>query len=121
MVADLPKYMSDVLRFNVKENGFFSSLPYIAMWISTLATGVLSDWMIERKYLSITNVRKLNTTLSYAVPGVFLVAASYSGCDRMLAVAMFVVAMTFMGAYYSGEFRFTELESLIKFATFFQA
>lgn len=35
-------------------------------------------------------------------PGVFIIAASYSGCDRMLAVAMFTVAMGFMGTFYCG-------------------
>lgn len=35
-------------------------------------------------------------------PGIFIVAASYSGCDRMLAVAMFTIAMGLMGTFYCG-------------------
>lgn len=35
-------------------------------------------------------------------PAVFIVAASYAGCDRMLAVWMFTIAMAFMGCYYCG-------------------
>lgn len=35
-------------------------------------------------------------------PGVFIVAASYSGCDRMLAVGMFTIAMGLMGTFYCG-------------------
>ncbi|CRK93649.1 CLUMA_CG007178, isoform A [Clunio marinus] len=102
VVTDLPKYMSDVLKFNVKQNGFYSSLPYVAMWISTMIFGVISDWCIAKEYIGITNSRKLYTTLSFTVPGIFLVFASFVGCDRILAVTLFTVAMGFMGAYYSG-------------------
>lgn len=102
VVTDLPKYMSDVLKFNVKENGFYSSLPYLAMWICTMIFSVVSDWSFSKGYIGITNSRKLFTTLSFTIPGLFLVAASYGGCNRAVAVSLFTVAMAFMGAYYSG-------------------
>ena len=35
-------------------------------------------------------------------PAIFIIAASYSGCDRDLAVGMFTVAMSFMGTFYCG-------------------
>ena len=63
IVTDLPKYMSDVMRFNVKENGIYSSMPYVAMWVSSIIFGCFSDWIIKRKFLSVTNSRKLFTTL----------------------------------------------------------
>lgn len=102
VVTDLPKYMADVLKFNIKENGLYSTLPYVAMWIMSILFGSFSDWMLTKKWLSITNSRKLFTTLSFTIPGIFLVVASFSGCNRMLAVSMFTIAMGFMGAYYSG-------------------
>jgi len=94
--------MADVLKFKIKENGLYSTLPYVAMWIMSIIFGTISDWMLTKKWISLTNSRKLFTTLSFTVPGVFLVIASFSGCDRMQAVLMFTVAMGFMGAYYSG-------------------
>lgn len=103
VVTDLPKYMSDVLKFNVKENGFYSSLPYVAMWITTMVFSVISDYCISRKILGITNSRKLYTTLAFTFPGIFLVFASYGGCNKTVAVSLFTVAMAFMGAYYSGK------------------
>ncbi|CAG9798969.1 unnamed protein product [Chironomus riparius] len=102
VVTDLPKYMADVLKFKIKENGLYSTLPYVAMWIMSIIFGTISDWMLTKKWISLTNSRKLFTTFSFTVPGVFLVVASFSGCDRMQAVLMFTVAMGFMGAYYSG-------------------
>lgn len=61
MVSDLPKYMSDVLKFSIKENGLYSALPYAVMFIVALCTGFFSDWIIAKKYLSTTKVRKLFT------------------------------------------------------------
>lgn len=63
MVTDLPKYMSDVLKFSIKENGIYSSLPYITMWVVAQTIGFLSDFLINRGYMSITNVRKLFTSV----------------------------------------------------------
>lgn len=94
--------MSDVMKFNVKENGIYSSLPYLLMWFVSLGSGVLSDWMIVRNMISVTNSRKLFTTIASAGPAIFIVIASYSGCDKVLAVVFFTIAMGFMGGYYSG-------------------
>lgn len=35
-------------------------------------------------------------------PAIFIVIATYVGCDRMLAVGMFTIAMGFMGTFYCG-------------------
>ena len=58
MVTDLPKYMSDVLRFNIKDLGFYASLPYAMMWIVSITTGFLSDWLISTGRMTITAGRK---------------------------------------------------------------
>lgn len=55
--------MSDVLKFPIKENGLYSSLPYASMWIVSISLGFLSDWMIVKKIINITNSRKLFTTI----------------------------------------------------------
>lgn len=58
MVTDLPKYMSDVLRFSIKDLGFYASLPYALMWIVSISTGFLSDWLISTGRMTITAGRK---------------------------------------------------------------
>lgn len=35
-------------------------------------------------------------------PAIFIVLASYAGCNRMAVVAMFTLGMGFMGTFYSG-------------------
>lgn len=58
MVTDLPKYMADVLKVSIKNNGFYSSMPFLTMWIVSVTTGWLSDYLITSKCLTITGARK---------------------------------------------------------------
>ncbi|PZC82963.1 putative inorganic phosphate cotransporter [Helicoverpa armigera] len=102
MITDLPKYMTDVLKFNIKATGILSALPYVAMWIASFFFGLLCDFCVKRGYHSITSARKIYTTIAATGPGVCIIMASYSGCDVTLAVFWFIFAMTLMGAYYSG-------------------
>ncbi|XP_031618756.1 putative inorganic phosphate cotransporter isoform X2 [Contarinia nasturtii] len=102
IINDLPKYMNDVLRFSIKKNGMYTSLPYVVLWIVALCTGFLSDFLIKRRYLGITFSRKLFTSIAAIGPGVFVVLASYAGCNRIAVVAMFTLGMGFMGTFYSG-------------------
>ncbi|XP_014367589.2 putative inorganic phosphate cotransporter [Papilio machaon] len=102
MVTDLPKYMTDVLKFNIKSAGLLSALPYVAMWIASFFFGLLCDFCIKKGYHSLKNARKIYTTIAATGPGICIILASYSGCDTTLAVFWFIFAMTLMGAYYSG-------------------
>ncbi|XP_030754320.1 putative inorganic phosphate cotransporter [Sitophilus oryzae] len=102
MVTDLPKYMKDVLKFNVSQNGMWSSVPYIVMWFTSLGSGWLCDLLVRKNIMSLTFSRKFFTSIASMGPAVFILVASYVGCDRMLAVWMFTIAMGFMGCYYCG-------------------
>lgn len=102
MVTDLPKYMSDVLHFSIKSNGLWSSLPYLVMWIVSITTGFLGDWLIKKRYISITNSRKLFTTIASVFPSIFIMLASYAGCSKTMVVVYFTLAMGFMGTFYPG-------------------
>lgn len=102
IVTDLPLYMNDILHFSIKSNGLLITLPYLAMWIVSLSSSVLADWLINTEKLSRTNVRKLLTTVGSTGPAVFIVGASYAGCNHGLAVTFFVLGMGLMGFYYPG-------------------
>ncbi|XP_028044031.1 putative inorganic phosphate cotransporter [Bombyx mandarina] len=101
MITDLPKYFSDVLKFNIKETGLMSALPYIAMYIFSFIFAGLCDLCVRKKWHSIGTGRKIYTTVSSSVPAVFIILASYSGCNRAAAVGLFIASMAFMGGFYS--------------------
>jgi len=62
MTTDLPKYLSDVMRFDVEKNGLYSSLPQVLNFFSAMAFGLLSDVCINKQYLSVKNTRRIFTT-----------------------------------------------------------
>ncbi|CAH0719420.1 unnamed protein product, partial [Brenthis ino] len=101
MITDLPKYFSDVLKFNIKDTGLMAALPYIAMYIFSFVFASFCDFCIRRKWHSITTGRKIYTTVSSTLPAIFIILASYSGCDRIQAVGLFVASMAFMAGFYS--------------------
>ena len=101
-ITDLPKYMNDVLKLSIKENGLYSSLPFLTMFLVAQVVGFISDFIIKRKYLGVTNVRKLFTVIAAYGPAIFIVVASYSGCDEVLVVIWFTVGLGVMGTFYSG-------------------
>lgn len=102
MSSDLPKYMSSVLLYSVSSNGLLTALPALVMWIISIATGFLGDWLIAHKKMSITASRKMWTALAAVFPAIFIVLASYVGCNRVAAVSMFTLTMGFMGMFYPG-------------------
>ncbi|XP_063825389.1 putative inorganic phosphate cotransporter [Ostrinia nubilalis] len=101
MITDLPKYFSDVLKFNIKQTGLMSALPYVAMYIFSFIFAFTCDYCIKKRWHNITTGRKIYTTLSSSIPALFTILASYSGCDRTAAVGLFIACMAFYGGFYS--------------------
>lgn len=102
ILTDLPKYVNDVLHYPIKQNGLYTSLPWVFMWVVTIGTGILGDYLIKHKYLGRTFSRKLYTAIAAFGPAIFIVAASYFGCDVPPVIAMFCLGMGFMGTYFPG-------------------
>ncbi|CAF0901083.1 unnamed protein product [Didymodactylos carnosus] len=57
MLTELPTFLKHVLKFQLDETGFISSLPYLLMAITLYGSGILSDSLINR--FSTTIVRKM--------------------------------------------------------------
>lgn len=102
MVTDLPLYMSSVLKYSIQSNGLLTALPYVFMWLSSILSSWLADWLIKTDRWSTTKTRKAFTTVSCVFPAIFIIAASYAGCDRTTVVVLFTIMMGFMGPFYPG-------------------
>ncbi|GBP77577.1 Putative inorganic phosphate cotransporter [Eumeta japonica] len=102
MVTDLPKYTTDVLKYNVATAGLVNALPYLAMWVSSFIFGAVCDICIKKKWHSIKTGRIIHTTIAATGPAICIILASYAGCNGNLAVIYFIVSMALMGGFYSG-------------------
>lgn len=97
MVSDMPKYMSSVLKFSVENNGYFSSLPHLALWIFSTIASIVVDSLVANGRMSIEQVRKVGATIATLGPAFFLMAASYAGCNRTLVVVFTTAGLALMG------------------------
>ncbi|KAK6328723.1 hypothetical protein J4Q44_G00007010 [Coregonus suidteri] len=97
----LPTYMNDVLGFSIKENGALSALPYIGCVLLAVLGGQLADYLRENFYRTVV-VRKAFSLIGMIGPAVFIVAAGYTGCNYILAVAFLTISSSLGGFVASG-------------------
>ncbi|KAF3708010.1 Sialin Membrane glycoprotein SP55 [Channa argus] len=98
----LPTYMSDVLGFNIKENGILSALPYLGCAVFAVLSGQIADYLRETCHYPTVNVRKSFSAIGMVGPAVFLVAAGYTGCNYILAVTFLTISSSLGGVSASG-------------------
>ncbi|CAH1971606.1 unnamed protein product [Acanthoscelides obtectus] len=77
LLTQLPKYMKNVLNFELKDTGFMSALPYLAMCIMTQFSGQFADWFLVKGILNTTQVRKVFNCSAFIAQTVFMMAAAY--------------------------------------------
>lgn len=56
--TDFSKYINDVLHVPIQMNAIYSSVPRIASVFVSIFTGFISDWMHEKRDVSLTTIRK---------------------------------------------------------------
>ncbi|XP_017467115.1 PREDICTED: putative inorganic phosphate cotransporter [Rhagoletis zephyria] len=75
--AQIPSYMNGVLNMEIKENGLFSALPYLTMWLSLYVYLAIANFLTKRKILSLTAVRKTINTISLWIPALLLIGIGF--------------------------------------------
>lgn len=107
-LTSIPKYMAEVLRFDIKSNGLLSSLPYIMFWLNINISGIVADTFIRKEILTRTQTRKLFNVLGNLCPAIFVIALAFMTCKlKYLAVVLLTIGITFTGCCYGGGFMLT--------------
>ncbi|KAK7487440.1 hypothetical protein BaRGS_00021281, partial [Batillaria attramentaria] len=105
MISNLPTFMYEAMRFDIKSNGVFSMLPYISLFFVMSGAGFLSDFIIKRRFVTVLGARKLYTAIAYVIPAVLLVVMSHLPCTEVAAVMiLLVVAVGLTGLAPTGGF-----------------
>ncbi|KAF1472906.1 putative small intestine urate exporter, partial [Megadyptes antipodes antipodes] len=94
LLTSMPMFMSNVLHFDLRENGLLSSLPYIGNGLGHILAGLLADFLLARRVLGTAAIRKLFSALGMLLPAVFLVAVPYLGCSSTVVVVLLTLALT---------------------------
>ncbi|CAF0884850.1 unnamed protein product, partial [Brachionus calyciflorus] len=101
-LTQLPSFMKDVLKFDIKSNGFMSALPYIACALSTSILALISEKIINSNKISKTNVRRIFNGIGMIGPLVMLICLSFVTCKNPYSGVIFlIVALGLNGFFWS--------------------
>jgi len=91
----MPTYLNDVLKVDIKTNGWLTAMPFVLQSIILFVGSLATDYVRRKGVLTTIEVRKLNTALGLLVPAATVMMASYSGCLVWLAVTFFAISLSF--------------------------
>nr|CAD7587842.1 unnamed protein product [Timema genevievae] len=103
-LSHIPTYSKHILHFDIKQNGFFSALPYLSNLITGVVCGILSQWLREKGYISHINAYKLFNGIASLGPAVALVLITVVGCNVTAIVILLGVTMGLRGAFFGGSY-----------------
>lgn len=83
------------------QNALVSALPYLVMWLISLAVCPISDFLINRHYISVSTGRKLFNSIGHWVPALTLIALPFMHGPTE-AVTMLTIGIGFNGFTYCG-------------------
>ncbi|CAG4951531.1 unnamed protein product [Colias eurytheme] len=102
LLIELPFYMKQVLKFNMTENAVTTALPFLSLWLFSMALSKTLDSLREKQYITTTTARKIGTFFASAVPAACLLGLCYIGCNRTGAVALTALGITCIGGMFCG-------------------
>lgn len=97
-----PSYFRFVHGWDSTKVGIFSGLPHVFRTAVALIVSKVGDYCLRNEKMSRNNVRKVGTSISCIVNGIFVIGLAYSGCDATLACVFIVLATGSHGAVSTG-------------------
>ncbi|KAG8224866.1 hypothetical protein J437_LFUL006460 [Ladona fulva] len=109
-VSGLPTYMKAILDYDPQKGAFWSSLPYLLQWISSMFCGVFSQWIRRRGYLShLTTFKIMNgvcevssnfTSVNQSLKFHKIYITFFGNFSVLLGSALSLLTITFVGKDY---------------------
>lgn len=115
MLTCLPSYLKNVLKFDIKTNGFLSALPYLGCYIGQLSSGFIADYLRSHAILSTLTTRRILTIFGLATPGVLMICVQFAGCNHVAVISMLTLALT-CGGFTMGGFQVNHIDLSPNFA-----
>ncbi|XP_021917270.1 vesicular glutamate transporter 2-like isoform X2 [Zootermopsis nevadensis] len=115
LLTELPTFMKDVLKFDLKDAGLLAALPYLVMGVTVQSGGFLADWLRSQGNLTTTQVRKLCNCGAFVCQTLFLLAVAHSTTPSAV-VASLTAAVGFGGFAWAG-FSVNHLDIAPQFAS----
>ncbi|KAJ8721790.1 hypothetical protein PYW08_004192 [Mythimna loreyi] len=102
LYSEVPAYMDKIMGVNIKANGLLTALPFLVMWFSNFFFSWMTDMLIVKKILSVTNTRKLATTLGNVPAVIGLVALAFVPKNIYVVETILIIICAFKISAHSG-------------------
>jgi ACS family sodium-dependent inorganic phosphate cotransporter len=93
----LPTYMSHVLHFSIKANGWLSSLPYFVRYCTSVISSCVADFIKKSERLSTTAIRKTFCSILFFGTFILFAIQAFWGYNSIVSVAVFTSSLGLMG------------------------
>lgn len=97
-ITGAPKFMVQVIGFDIKASGGLASLPHLVRMFAGMGYGYIGDLLKSKTKLSPTLTRKSFVLFSHIIPGVLLMCMTLVGCNHIGAVLILIFSMAINGA-----------------------
>ena len=100
--------MKTVQGLDIKKNGLLSALPFLLRYFGGIILCRIADYLVSRKLLSTTNVRRIFNSIALIPPAIALIMIAFATggleCDTTYVIVILCVGMFFNGAFSAGNF-----------------
>lgn len=100
VMTSVPKFLNQVLGFQIGSTGLLAAMPYAARVTSAVLFALLGDWVRARNWMSLIALRRVFSIFSHVVPALLLLAIPFwADAERPYTViALMTASFAFNGA-----------------------
>uniref|UniRef100_A0A914KIF2 Major facilitator superfamily (MFS) profile domain-containing protein n=1 Tax=Meloidogyne incognita TaxID=6306 RepID=A0A914KIF2_MELIC len=103
MIMFLPAYLHDVHHYDSTQNGIYSALPTLALWISKITSSWLNTWLQENTKWGVSYISRVLNAIGSIGLSLFMLGATFLDSSRAsLAVVLLCFSMFFTGLHTPG-------------------
>ena len=115
LIRHTPLYMESVQDVKLETDGLMSKLPFGFMWLGAVFLSCIAEFILRKKYISKTNVRRLFNVLAMIGPAIALCMVAFAP-DTLQGDTNFVIAVLCGGLFLNGAFVCSLMNSYIDLA-----
>ncbi|XP_063624650.1 putative inorganic phosphate cotransporter [Cydia splendana] len=104
MYSEIPSFMDKVMEVDIKINGLLTALPFLVMWFTNFFFSWFIDMIIAKKWLSVTNARKLAQSIGTIPTILGLLSLAYVKKDIVVVETILIITCACEPAVFSGFF-----------------
>ncbi|KAJ8721784.1 hypothetical protein PYW08_004186 [Mythimna loreyi] len=90
--TQVPSYIHYILGVNVRGSGFLSSLPYVVSFFTSISFGLISDFLTNRKIITVKTARRMFNSISQVGVALALLCVTFTS-STVVAVVCLVFTM----------------------------